>query len=150
MIEILLISLFVSFIIIAMVVDKIKIGGIKMKLIEKIAESVHNSWWNEKKEQGFHSPDDCKSRNHKDFLEANYEQQENVRNPKFFGWCEKCHTDMYPYNELPENIKEYDRVTAKAVLKSLEENDYSVIKDEDIPDTATGTFIGDDSEWRRY
>ena len=62
-----------------------------MKLIEKIAESVHNSWWNEKKEQGFHSPDDCKSRNHKDFLEANYEQQENVRNPKFFGWCEKCH-----------------------------------------------------------
>jgi hypothetical protein len=30
-----------------------------MKLIEKIAESVHTSWWNEKEEQGFHSPKNC-------------------------------------------------------------------------------------------
>jgi len=28
---------------------------------------------------------------------------------------------MYPYNELPENVKQYDRVTAKAVLESLKE-----------------------------
>ena len=112
-----------------------------MKLIEKIAESVHNSWWNEKKEQGFHSPKNCP------YAIIPYVQGSF---DKFKKNCEKCHTDMYPYNELPENIKEYDRVTAKAVLKSLEENDYSVIKDEDIPDTATGTFIGDDSEWRRY
>ena len=95
-----------------------------MKLIEKIAESVHNAWWNEKEEQGFHSPKNCPN------AIDSYEQGSF---DKFKKNCSKCHTDMYPYNELPENVKQYDRVTAKAVLKSLEENDYSVIKDEDIP-----------------
>ena len=126
--------------------EKRKMAGgkkeeLKMKLIEKIADSIHNAWWNEKKEQGFHSPKKCPYAIDS-YVQGSFD--------KFKKNCEKCHTDMYPYNELPENIKEYDRVTAKAVLKSLEENDYSVIKDEDIPDTATGTFIGDDSEWRRY
>jgi hypothetical protein len=28
---------------------------------------------------------------------------------------------MYPYDELPENIKEYDRVTVRAVLQAMDE-----------------------------
>jgi hypothetical protein len=39
---------------------------------------------------------------------------------KFVKKCEKCHTDLYPYSELPENIKEYDRVTVRAVLHAIE------------------------------
>jgi hypothetical protein len=99
-----------------------------MELIEKIAESVHNAWWNEKKEQGFHSPEDCPHAI-ESYQQGSFE--------KFKKNCNKCHTDMYPYEELPEHVKEYDRVTVRAVLVILDKNDYSVIKDEeeDIPDT---------------
>lgn len=31
------------------------------------------------------------------------------------------HPDMIPYNDLAENVKEYDRVTARAVMKALPE-----------------------------
>lgn len=57
-----------------------------------------------KKRQGFHSPKECK----------------NPMIDKFTQSCDKCHTDMYPYNELPEHIKEYDRVTVKTVIKAIE------------------------------
>ena len=33
--------------------------------------------------------------------------------------CDKCHTDLYSYSELPENVKEYDRVTVRAVLRAI-------------------------------
>ena len=88
-----------------------------MKLIEKIAESVHTSWWNEKEEQGFHSPKNCPN------AIDSYEQGSF---DKFKKNCSKCHADMYPYNELPENVKQYDRVTVKAVLKSLEEEGFKL------------------------
>lgn len=52
--------------------------------IEKIAESVHNAWCEEKKKQGI----------------AN-------------------HPDMKPYAELNDNVKEYDRVTARTCLNSM-------------------------------
>ena len=29
------------------------------------------------------------------------------------------HPDMHPYHELPENVKEYDRVTVRCVLDAL-------------------------------
>jgi len=35
---------------------------------------------------------------------------------KFDKVCDKCHPDMYPYEELSEEVKEYDRVTVRAVL----------------------------------
>ena len=60
----------------------------------------------EKKKQGFHAPLECEK----------YVQE--VDN-KFTKVCEKCHTDMYPYDELPENIKEYDRVTVRSVLNAI-------------------------------
>lgn len=52
--------------------------------LEKIAEAVHNAWWQEKIKQGVTD-----------------------------------HPDMLPYSELSEEVKEYDRVTARAVLHNL-------------------------------
>jgi len=75
--------------------------------IEKIAEEVHNSWWKEKKQQGFHSPFECHA-------------STKSYGGMFTKICDKCHCDMYPYGHLPENIKEYDRVTVRTVLNAIE------------------------------
>ena len=90
--------------------------------LEFISEQVHNAWWDEKKRQGFHAPNDCKSKNHLSFQNADWKAQErleDLHNPKFHKWCDNCHTDMYPYAELPENIKEYDRVMVRSVLNAI-------------------------------
>jgi len=34
-------------------------------------------------------------------------------------FCNKCHRDMIPYQELPEDIKDYDRVTVQTVLEAI-------------------------------
>ena len=91
------------------VVDEVKQHD--NQIVELISEEVHNAWMNEKRKQGFHSPDDCQSKNHESLTDLN--------NPKFYKWCDKCHTDLYPYSELPENIKEYDRVTVRAVIEAM-------------------------------
>ena len=101
------------------------------KIIELISEEVHNAWMKEKRDQGFHSPDECQSKNHKSFLNASCENQErmtDVIDPKFYKWCDKCHTDLYPYKELPDNIKEYDRVTVRAVLDAMSKIDFDEVK----------------------
>jgi len=72
--------------------------------LEFLSEQVHNAWWDEKKKQGFHAPLECI----------------NGRGEKFIKHCNKYHTDMYPYDELSENIKEYDRVTVITVLNAIE------------------------------
>jgi len=81
------------------------------ELIEKLSDLVHQAWWEEKKKQGFHAPLECK----------------RVSNPeKFYNYCNYCHTDMYPYDELPENIKDYDRVTVRTVLSALSKLGYNL------------------------
>lgn len=92
--------------------------------VEFLSEKVHEAWQKEKVSQGFHAPNECKSRNHEHYLSSNWRERErfdNYHNPKFYKWCDKCHTDLYPYNELPENIKEYDRVTVRTVLNAIKE-----------------------------
>jgi len=76
--------------------------------IERIAEKVHNAWWKEKIKQGFHSPLDCLR---VPVLDG--------RDRKFSKRCGRCHSDMYPYAELPENIKDYDRMMVWAVLNAM-------------------------------
>ena len=75
---------------------------------EEISGKVHDAWWDEKKVQGFHAPRDC------DQTDLGCENQ-------FRRFCDKCHSDMYPFNELPENIKDYDRVTVQAVIDACRE-----------------------------
>ena len=72
---------------------------------ELIAAEVHNAWWEEKKRQGFHPPLEC---------------SQPIDGLKFEPHCDKCHIDMYPYDELPENVKDYDRVTVQVVLNAIE------------------------------
>jgi len=79
-------------------------------IIEKLSSAVHDAWWDEKKKQGFHPPKEC--------IHTLTIRPEAVE--KFKPYCKKCHADMYPYEELPENIKDYDRVTVRRVLEALE------------------------------
>jgi hypothetical protein len=76
--------------------------------IELLSEKVHNAWMKEKKTQGFHAPKNCPT------------LREGDTYHKFKKYCDKCHQDLYPYSELPEHIKEYDRVTVKTVLSAIE------------------------------
>ena len=66
------------------------------KLIELLSEKVHNAWMKEKEAQGF-----------------SYGEE--------YSKEEKKHPDMLPYNELKEEVKEYDRATVKAVLQAQKE-----------------------------
>lgn len=76
--------------------------------IEELSEEVRNAWIKEKMDQGFHSPRQCPESSEHDKAVG-----------KFSKYCDKCHPDLYPYSELPEYIKEYDRVTVRAVLNAI-------------------------------
>ena len=95
--------------------------------LEQISEEVHNAWMQEKLNQGFHSPNDCQSSNHISFINSCEEGHNRFYDvgftAKFYKWCDKCHTDLYSYEELPENIKEYDRVTVRAVISAIDKLD---------------------------
>ena len=79
--------------------------------MELIASVVHDALWREKVKQGFHPPLECP----KPLIEP----KDTYDDLKFHHHCEMCHADMYPYDELPGNIKEYDRVTVRAVLTAI-------------------------------
>lgn len=66
------------------------------KLIELLSEKVHNAWMKEKEAQGF-----------------SYGKEYDKEKRK--------HPDMLPYNELKEEVKEYDRATVRAVLQAQKE-----------------------------
>lgn len=95
------------------------------QIVEVLSEKVHDAWWAEKEKQGFHPPIECPSKQHQHFQQSPEIGKERFEdagfNEKTYNWCEKCHTDMYSYKELPENVKEYDRVTVRAVIKALAE-----------------------------
>ena len=86
------------------------------EIIEILSEKVHDAWWKEKEKQGFHAPIDCVI-----VKSIPTVGEEETKREMFTRHCDECHTDMYPYSELPEHIKEYDRVTVRTVLKALSE-----------------------------
>lgn len=86
---------------------------------EEIAARVHDSWWREKENQGFHPPCECLSESAKDARDEDLRSFGLHEFPKFHKFCDKCHSDMYPYPELPENVKDYDRVTVSTVLAAI-------------------------------
>jgi hypothetical protein len=81
--------------------------------LELLCDKVHQAWMREKTDQGFHAPDECPC----------YDPSDDKRTSsgKFERHCGKCHADLYPYQELPEHIKNYDRVTVKAVIQAMEQ-----------------------------
>ena len=76
---------------------------------EKICEDVHKAWMQDKLNQGFHAPYNC----------SNFDDK-RASGSKFTKYCSKCHEDLYPYNELFERVKEYDRVTVTVVIDSIQ------------------------------
>lgn len=93
--------------------------------IEQLASKVHDSWWEEKKKQDFHAPRDCQSENRRSYDRSPQTGKDHFDDAgldeKTYKWCDKCHPNMYPYEELPEDVKEYDRITVRTVLKAQEE-----------------------------
>ena len=87
------------------------------KLIELLSEKVHNAWMKEKEVQGFSYGKD-------------YDKEK------------KKHPDMLPYNELKEEVKEYDRATVRAVLQAQKEMqskyNYNTLKSFDIEAAKSG------------
>lgn len=88
------------------------------ELIEQLSAEVHNAWWEEKKKQGFHAPVECSVFPTSDTLEL----------IRFKKRCANCHPDMYPYEELAENIKDYDRVMVRTCLSAIKNAGYDVTK----------------------
>jgi hypothetical protein len=78
-------------------------------IIEEIAEDVHKGWMAEKQKQG------CADHVYTGL------QAECCTRPEG-----KHHPDMLPYAELADNVKEYDRATARAVLQGLERRGYVI------------------------
>ena len=91
-------------------------------LIENLSKQVHDAWWSEKVKQGFHSPVTC------EYAKPMYAVgEEEAKEKAFTKHCDKCHTDMYPYSDLPEHVKEYDRVTVRTVLSAIERMGYILV-----------------------
>ncbi|MFA7171319.1 MAG: hypothetical protein WC180_04970 [Candidatus Paceibacterota bacterium] len=82
------------------------------KNVEFLSDKVHQAWMQEKRSQGFHAPNECPLSDPSDDKRTN--------SGKFIRHCGKCHTDLYSYDELPENIKDYDRVMVRTVIQAME------------------------------
>jgi hypothetical protein len=89
-------------------------------LVETLSDYVHQGWMAEKQRQGFadHPWDDANAR----------ERDADGNLGYHCALCGKAkgmhHTDMLPYDQLEEHIKEYDRVTVRAVLAGIEAAGY--------------------------
>jgi hypothetical protein len=85
-------------------------------LIEQLSDKVHQGWEAEKIKQGF----------------ADHVIVSGCFPP--YRDCHRCdlptakhHTDMLPYADLPEHVKEYDRATVRAVLGALDELGHRIV-----------------------
>jgi hypothetical protein len=91
-------------------------GGVDEHTFEKIAEAVHIGWMDEKQRQGF-----------ADHAWSGY-ACEACGCPRACGLPHtKHHADMLPYADLPENVKDYDRATVRAVLSGIESAGLKVV-----------------------
>lgn len=77
---------------------------ISKKVYEEVAASVHDAWVKEKLKEGWKSSD------HRDLKK-------------------KLDNRLVPYDELSEDDKKYDRITAQATVKALKKAGYIITKD---------------------
>jgi hypothetical protein len=83
--------------------------------VEGLAAKVHEGWMAEKQRQGF--------------ADHAYSRRCWDRTPGRCAFAEdRHHTDMLPYPELPEHVKEYDRATVRAVLGALRTEGYDIVR----------------------
>jgi hypothetical protein len=88
----------------------------RLALLEKVAEEVvricdpevagrimHDSWAGTKRAQGYHHQSEC-------YAMDRYESN---------GACPKCHSDLIPWEQLPEGQKDINRHAFDALLKAL-------------------------------
>jgi hypothetical protein len=95
-------------------------------IIEEIAEDVHKGWMAEKQKQGF------ADHPHRFVRQSNsMGMMVGACRPACDLNIEKHHPDMLPYAELADNVKEYDRATARAVFRGLSNRGYKVVLPEE-------------------
>jgi hypothetical protein len=91
--------------------------------IEQVSKLVHEGWWKEKQRQGFHAPLECNSEAHKKFQSLSDSEKIAQFGESFdekrHKWCDKCHPNMYPYEELTDDEKQLDRATVKTVYEAI-------------------------------
>lgn len=102
-------------------------------IIEEIAEDVHRGWMEEKQRQGFA---DHVWPTNPEMIAVSLIGVDGRGRPHHAKTCvqyaclqlqDKHHPDMLPYEDLAENVKEYDRATARAVFSGLKHRGYLVL-----------------------
>jgi ribosomal protein S27AE len=103
------------------------------ELIEKLSEQVHNSWWEEKKKQGFSDPiKTCPKCGVGNITPIEHDHQRCV----MCGYEQKTDSSMVPYDELPESVKIVNRATVSTVLQALDSLGYKISKAKGGDDSA--------------
>ena len=80
--------------------------------LDRLAEWVHDGWWQEKADAGFHFPADAHA-----------------------GWapgslplpCEKCHRDMIKFADLPVDKQQFDVTTIGTTIAGLLEMGFQIV-----------------------
>lgn len=100
------------------------------ELIEQLSDAVHQNWMREKQAQGFadHVTQPC---TFQDGRRRRCSTVCHANDAECILPADKNHTDMLPYADLPEKVKQYDRATVQAVLTALEGLGFAVIKTDD-------------------
>lgn len=94
-------------------------------LIEHMAEGIHLAWMAEKHRQGY-----------ADHVYHGVYQGDGGRQLTICTHCppgqhqgtDKHHPDMLPYADLADNVKAYDRVTARAALTAVMQAGYRLVR----------------------
>lgn len=102
--------------------------------IEFAAEKVHNAWMKQEENHGRHAPINCPH------VPDGIVPDRNGR------YCENCHWDMYPYSELIEDHKDYDRDTVVAVLNAVNYFESKACSDCGYFDPIENICFGEDRE----
>jgi hypothetical protein len=73
-----------------------------------LAEEMHTVWLQEKKEQGFHLPEDCISLSRTYYIAKDNkleERDKETSNSETCKWCNRCLPNMYAYEDISSIMK---------------------------------------------
>ena len=81
------------------------------ELLEKMSEFDHEIWKTAKTEEGYHNPSHCPFKNKGQ-------------------WCRKCNPMFVPYNLLPDDIKELNRIRWRNIHTILNKLGLEIVQKE--------------------